>query len=70
MSTTPFRQSMDARSFSAGQSFVSGVKLYWHNDLYPAVRNEYDKKVSLMADSFASWGGPQRQFALPLLLMV
>lgn len=50
MSTTPFRQSMDARSFSAGQSFVSGVKLYWHNDLYPAVRNEYDKKVSLMAD--------------------
>lgn len=34
---------VDARSFAAGQGFITAVKVYWHTDLFAAVRDEYER---------------------------
>lgn len=37
---------ISARSFAAGQRFVTGVKVYWHTDLFPALRAEYEQRAA------------------------
>jgi ubiquinone/menaquinone biosynthesis C-methylase UbiE len=37
---------IDARSFSAGQSFITAVKMYWHTDLFGAVRDDYERRAA------------------------
>lgn len=41
MSDARATSTVSARSFAAGQQFVTGVKIYWHRSLYPALRDEY-----------------------------
>lgn len=38
---------IDPRSFAAGQSFITSVKMYWHAELFPALRAEYERRASL-----------------------
>ena len=35
---------VSARSFAAGQSFITAVKVYWHAELFPALRAEYEHR--------------------------
>lgn len=34
------------RSFAAGQSFITAVKIYWHTELFPALRTEYEHRAA------------------------
>jgi len=36
---------LSPRSFAAGQSFITAVKLYWHTELFPALRAEYEQRA-------------------------
>ena len=37
---------VSARSFAAGQRFVTGVKIYWHDRMFPALRAEYERHAA------------------------
>ena len=45
MSTDKTPAPIDARSFAAGQGFITAVKVYWHTELFGAVRDEYQRRV-------------------------
>lgn len=49
MGTSTPTAPIDARSFAAGQAFVTAVKVYWHTDLFGAVRNEYRRRSERQA---------------------
>jgi len=36
---------IDARSFAAGQGFITAAKVYWHTDLFGTVRDEYRRRA-------------------------
>ena len=40
---------ISARSFAAGQSFITAVKIYWHAELFPALRAEYEHRAAAAA---------------------
>ncbi len=39
------RAPLDARAFAAGQRFITGAKVFWHAELYPALRAEYEQRA-------------------------
>jgi ubiquinone/menaquinone biosynthesis C-methylase UbiE len=40
---------ISARSFAAGQSFITTVKVFWHAEIFPAVRVEYEHRAAAAA---------------------
>jgi len=47
MTTFNSPRRIDPRSFAAAQSFITGVKIYWHKDLFGALRSEYEHRVDV-----------------------
>jgi ubiquinone/menaquinone biosynthesis C-methylase UbiE len=45
----PSEAPISARSFAAGQSFITAVKVYWHAELFPALRAEYEHRAAASA---------------------
>ena len=37
---------ISARSFAAGQSFVTGVKIFWHTEMFPTLSAEYERRAA------------------------
>jgi SAM-dependent methyltransferase len=37
---------LSPRSFAAGQSFITAVKVFWHAELFPALRAEYEQRAA------------------------
>jgi ubiquinone/menaquinone biosynthesis C-methylase UbiE len=49
MSATTPHAPIDARSFAAGQGFITAVKVYWHTELFGALRDDYHRRAGLAA---------------------
>ena len=44
---TQYKSPISARSFTAGQDFITAAKVYWHNGLFPAVREDFERREGL-----------------------
>lgn len=50
----PVKAPISARSFAAGQGFVTAVKVFWHVEMFPALRSEYEHRAAATAPAPAS----------------
>ncbi len=42
-----YKAPLSPRSFVAGQDFITACKVYWHKGLFPAVRDDYERRAGL-----------------------
>ncbi len=44
-----YKSPLSPRSFVAGQDFITACKVYWHKGLFPAVRDDFERRAGLSA---------------------